>query len=158
MRRFVELQQVGEGGFPFYARDPLANVFSAGQSGKRREKGGQNYGDSIRKFMRQLAGSSGCAEEICPPDNRIELHIRKCTSETRYSAIFKSCFPPHNAEFDDCWPGLVSGLVVSRYRAIERATCQAQQNFTASLTSFNALHVPVFPRYLPPTFPLIARV
>lgn len=26
------------------------------------------------------------------------LHIRRCGSETRYSAIFKTCFPPHNAE------------------------------------------------------------
>lgn len=67
----------------------------------------------------------GCAEEICPPDNRIEVtaHIRKCASETRYSAIFKSCFPPHNTEFDECRPGLAwvglgaGGIALSSHRA-----------------------------------------
>lgn len=48
------------------------------------------------------------------------LHIRKCASETRYSAIFKSCFPPHNAEFDECVGGEGRGggvYIVSRHRA-----------------------------------------
>ena len=54
----------------FYRSDPLANVFSTERRGV--EEGRQNYGDSIRKFIRlELVG--GRAEEICPADNRIEV-------------------------------------------------------------------------------------
>lgn len=67
------------------------------------------------------------------------LHIRKCASETRYSAIFKSCFPPHNVEFDECVGGRGEGRggegEYISYRAIERATCEAQQKFYNRLAS-----------------------
>lgn len=74
-----------------------------GQSGKRREKERQNYGDSIRKFIRQPARVAARKKYVHRIIGLKLLHIRKCASETRYSAIFRSCFPPHNTEFDECW-------------------------------------------------------
>lgn len=60
------------------------------------------------------------------------LHIRRCGSETRYSAIFKTCFPPHNAEPSTSVLGEEEVRIrLVSYRAIERAT--RSRNFTARL-------------------------
>lgn len=62
------------------------------------------------------------------------LHIRRCASETRYSAIFKTCFPPHNTEPSTSVRGGEEGTRTSRHRIAPSSAQPAKRsrNFTTS--------------------------
>lgn len=74
------------------------------------------------------------------------LHIRRCASETRYSAIFKTCFPPHNTLNlrRVCWRG--GGVRIRHPIALSSAQlAKRSKNFTTT----SGLHLSAREDYRP---------
>lgn len=74
------------------------------------------------------------------------LHIRRCASETRYSAIFKTCFPPHNTLNlrRVCWRG--GGVRIRHRIALSSAQlAKRSKNFTTT----SGLHLSAREDYRP---------